>query len=118
MVSAGQRVPQGHVDRGERDTDQTLRPQQAEALGELLLDCERGECVPLHHRRDIPDQLRRRPEGRRRVGEHQAVTADAGVGDNVRQDQGGLRHHAAGRLVWFGHRHANRSDAELLNRRR
>jgi hypothetical protein len=118
VVNAGQRIPQGHVDCRQRDTNKPLRSEQSESLGKLLLYLGRSQQVTLHQRLDVPDQLSGRLEGRWRVGEHHAVAAHSGVGDRVGQDEGRLRNHATRSPMRFCHRHADCPDSELSNRRR
>ena len=77
-MNAGERVPQRHVDRGQRHADQALRPEQPEAPRELLLDLARRQRVALDQRFEVAHELGGRLQRRRRVGEHDAV-ADGAV---------------------------------------
>ena len=47
-MQARKPIPQSHVDRGERDSDQTLGPEQTEPRGQLLLDVGRRKRLPGH----------------------------------------------------------------------
>ena len=45
-MDARERVPERHIDAGERHPDETLRAEQAEAARELLRDLGRREVSP------------------------------------------------------------------------
>ena len=110
-VAPRERVPQRHVDRRERDADETLRAEQPEAPRELLLDLGRRERLALHQRREVADQLGDRLQRHRRVREHDAVADEAVVEHGVGQHQRRLGDGAARGLVRLAHRHAHRAHA-------
>jgi hypothetical protein len=56
-VAARQRIPQRHVDRRERHPDESLRPKEAKAPRELLLDLRRRQRIADEERRDVADEL-------------------------------------------------------------
>ena len=68
-MHARQSVPQRHVDPGERHPHQPLRPEQAEAAGEIMRDSGRRQKVALNQRCQVLDQIRGGFERRRSVGE-------------------------------------------------
>ena len=112
-VAARQRIPQRHVDRRQRDADETLRAEQPKAPRELVLDLGRGERLAFHQRLDIADELRDGRERRRRVGEHQSVSDDPSSNTDVGQHQRRFRDDAARRLMRLAHRDAHRAHAQF-----
>ena len=113
-VHARQRIPQSHIDCGERDADKPLRSEQAETPAKVLFDCDGCEHLALHQGFQVAHQFRGRQQRGRRVGKHHAVTGHPAIRDDIRQHQRRLGDHAAGRAMRFRHRHAHRAHFDGL----
>ena len=80
-------VPERHVDRGERDADEPLGPEESESTGELLLDLDRSDRFALDEAFQIPDQFGRGLRRRRGVSEDEAVADDSVIAEDIGEDQ-------------------------------
>ena len=112
-VAPRKRIPQRHVDRRQRNADESLRAEQPKPSRELLLDLRRRERLTFHQGLEITDEIGDGRQRHRRVGEHHAVTDDAIVERCVGQHQRRLGDGAACGLVRLAHRHAHRAHAQF-----
>ena len=86
-MQARKGVPKRHVDRRERDSDEALGPEQAEARRQLLLEMGGQQGLAHHKRLEILDEIRDWLERRIGVGEHDAVPELARVRQHIREHQ-------------------------------
>lgn len=100
------RIPQRHVNAGERHADQPLRSQQAQTPRQFLLDRRGSQHVVNHQRRQILDEIHGGFERCHRIGKDDSVSSHPLIGNYIDEDQRRFRHRAADSPMRVRHRDA------------
>ena len=114
-MQARKGVPKRHVDRRERDSDEALGPEQAEARRQLLLEMGGQQGLAHHKRLEILDEIRDWLERRIGVGEHDAVPELARVRQHIREHQRRFGYRTAGGSMRRVERHAHRPHPQTFD---